>query len=332
MTNRIGTVRRGAGLLVVAALVGACGSDDGEGAGGDDVVIEATPAFLSEAAERSQGTTHRMAMTISLDGGEPVPMLRADVDGDRYSSTVELGAVTTALAEQTGEQADVAGLEDMTMEMVGDASQQYIRTPMFAMVAEMEPGALGPAGEELAQLGDRWGRVDLDELGIDVPADVQEAVTGQGVDPSAFFDLVADAEGVEDLGEDEIDGVAVTGLSADVAFRDVLATSGTDAGALAESVPGEDAEQLASVMEDLALPLEVWVDDDGLVRRLRYLLDMEELLVGALDVPADELTEGDRFALEYTIDVTDYGADDIDIRFPEDAVDVTDAFASLMGS
>lgn len=331
MTKRLGTARRSACLLVAAALVGACGSDEGEGAGSDDVVIEASPAFLSEAAERSREASRRMEMTISVDGGEPIPMVTGEVDGDRYSSTMDLGGMTTAMAEQSGSRVDPSLLRSMTMEMVGDRSEQYIRTGIFAQAVDLQAGSLGPAGEELAQLDEQWGRIDIEALGDAVPADIQEAVTGQGADPSAFFDLVANAEGVEELGEDEIDGVAVTGLSAEVAFSDMLESSGTDPDALAESMPGSDMEELASTIDDLRMPLEVWVDDEGLVRRMAYQLDTEEL-AAALDVPEEDGEEANHFALAYSIDVGDYGADDIDIRFPEDAIDVTEAFASLMES
>jgi hypothetical protein len=258
-------------------------------------------------------------------------MMTGEVDGDRYASTMDMGGMTSAMAEQSGQSVDPAFEQSLTMEMVGDASEQYIRSAIFDHAIELQPDAFGPAGEDLAQLGDQWGRIDLGALGDAVPADVQEAVTGQGTDPSAFFDLVAAAEGVEELGDDEIDGVAVTGLSADVGFADMLESSGADAEALAEAMPGGDMEQVMGAMGDLTMPLEVWVDDEGLVRRMSYELDMEELAT-ALDIPEEELGEDDRFALGYTVDVTDYGADDIDIRFPEDSIDVTDAFASLMGS
>ena len=331
MTNRFGTVRRGAGLLVVAAMVGACGSDEGEGAGGDDVVIEATPAFLSEAAQRSEESSRRMEMTVSVDGGEPVPMVTAEVDGDRSHVEMDMGELTATLAEQAGEPTQGFPVDDMTMEIVGDGDVLYLRTPIFAMVEDQEPGALGEIGPALAELRDQWGRVDMAALGDVVPADVQEAVTGQGGDPSAFFDLVANAEGVEDLGEDEVDGDAVTGLSADVPYADMLASSGTDADALAEAMPGEGAEAVQSALADLTLPMEVWVDDEGLVRRMGYSLDMGEL-VEALDIPADEVPEDEMFAVDYTVDVFDYGADDIEVTVPEDATDISEAFARLMAS
>ncbi len=335
MQKRLGTARCGAGLLVVAALVGACGSDDGEGAGGggeDDVVIEASPAFLSEAAQRSEESSRRMAMTISLDGGEPVPMMEGEFDGDRFSTTMDMGGMASAMAEQTGESLEgIGATEGMTMEMVGDPSQQFIRTPIFAMVEEQEPGGFGPAGQALAEIDDQWGRIDITALGDALPSDVQEAITGQGADPSAFFDLVANAEGVEELGEDEVDGIAVTGMSADVLYGDLLESSGTDAEALARSMPGEDAERITSALGDLTMPMEVWVDDEGLVRRMAYTLDTEELLA-ELDLPVEEAPEEALFAIAYTIDVSDYGAEDIDIQFPEDSVDITDAFAQLMAS
>jgi hypothetical protein len=219
----------------------------------------------------------------------------------------------------------------MTMEMVGDPTQQFIRTPIFAMAEEEEPGGFGPAGQTLAEIDDQWGRIDIAALGDALPSDVQEAVTGQGADPSAFFDLVANAEGVEELGEDEVGGVAVTGMSADVLYGDLLESSGTDPEALAQSMPGEDAERIASALGELTMPMEVWVDDEGLVRRMAYSLDTAEL-ARSLDLPEDEMAEDEMFAIAYTIDVSDYGADDIDIRFPEDSVDITDAFAQLMAS
>ena len=45
--------------------------------------------------------------------------------------------------------------------------------------------------------------------------------------PELFVDVITKAQDVEELGEAEIRGVAVTGLAAEVPFEDLLAAEGT---------------------------------------------------------------------------------------------------------
>ena len=84
-------------------------------------------------------------------------------------------------------------------------------------------------GAELAALGDGWGSVSIAGPGRGPargrrrqhrrPAELQ---------PRAAVEMMENAEGVEELGTEEIDGVTQRGLGAEVTFADLIRTSGMD--------------------------------------------------------------------------------------------------------
>jgi hypothetical protein len=211
---------------------------------------------------------------------------------------------------------------DLSIEHAGDRSTLFLRMPFFTALEELVPGfAVRPFGDLTDRLGDGWGRVDLDELADLLPG-LQDNMSATGAHvPHLFVDVITKAQDIEELGEDEIRGVAVTGLAAEVPFEDLLAAEGTGPGSV-------------DVLNDITVPVEVWVDRDGLVRRVRYGFhhdDVAEALgpasdgaaAGGLSFPVD---------VDYTLDVFDYGDDSIDIEFPADAVDVTDTYRQMFES
>jgi hypothetical protein len=137
--------------------------------------------------------------------------------------------------------------------------------------------------------------------------------------PGLFVDVVANAQDVEELGRDEIRGVAVDGLAARVPFENLLGAQGT-------------AIEGIELMNDITVAIEVWVDRDGLVRRVNLgfhrddvaeALGQENELVTMSSFPVD---------VDYTLDLFDYGDESIDVEFPADAIDVTHAYRQMFES
>ena len=81
---------------------------------------------------------------------------------------------------------------------------------------------------------------------------------------------------------------------------------------------------LAERMLDTEMPVEVWVDGEGYVRRISQEVDLLELLgwgyLLATENPLDEYTLG------ATTDFADYGDETIAVELPSDSVDATDIF------
>jgi hypothetical protein len=311
-----------------------------------DVDFEATPEFMSAAAERSTGVPYRIEMTLAMDldvAGQTLdvdaPMMSGEQDGELSHMQLDMGP----LMEELGQLAPPGGSippqvseADLSMEIVADRQVMYLRAPMYEALAE-RPGAgeqPGPLGD-LAALGDRWGRVDLTELGNVLPLnDVASAAGGQAADPRALLDLIAKTDDVDELGDAEVRDVPVHGLAAHVTMRELLEASGLSPEQFARSMGGSlpaGADAILDSVLDAEMSVEAWVDDDGYVRRVGYEFDLLAMLAGMM--PEGDL-DGDApsgFTYGVTMDFFDYGDDSIAIEFPDpdEAVDVTDSFLEL---
>jgi hypothetical protein len=323
--------------LAAALLLGAsaCATESGTGAGDDaDTVaaggFEATAEYLQEAADQSTAEGYRVELLFSLDGeidDDTPPMMTGGFEGDRYHYEMDLGTVVEQTAEAMGESlpGELDGL-DMDFEMAGDAETLYLRAPMFAQMGG--GAAAGPAGD-LAAMGDGWGSVDLAALGDQVPADLASAMGGQGIDPQVVVAMVQEADDVTDLGDGEVRGVQVRGLSAEVTMAEMLEASGQDPVAFAELNGGVD-DGAAEALYDLTTPIDVWIDDDGYLRRMEFGYSMDEIVEAMGEDPADLTGAGlGDLDFAYALDMFDYGAE-LDFEAPDDAVDITDAFAALV--
>lgn len=324
----------GGGMAAAILVVGAgCAQESGvDLLAAGPTEFAATPQFLRATVKRSTEDAFRFEMTMSMavdDGGEgldiEVPFLTGAQDGERFRAEMNLGA----MAEQMGEAVDPGDLPpgfDMGIEMVGDAETMYIRAPMFAALATEPlpsdglPPQMTAAFEAFAEMGDRWGRVDLSALGDIAPDQVRSSVSsGQGMDPMALFEILAGTDDVDDLGRSEVDGEPVHGLAAQVSLRELMEAQGTDPEDLAQQVAGTD--EFPEAVFDTEMSIEVWIDDDGLVRRLAFAYGPE------LFEATDEF-EGAEFG--FSFDFFDYG-EPVDIEFPDpsETVDVTEAFTTL---
>ncbi|HEX6416961.1 MAG TPA: hypothetical protein VFZ77_00645 [Acidimicrobiales bacterium] len=268
---------------------------------------------------------------------DATPLMAGTIDGDRYHVTVDLRSVFEQLADPAGERgasAEMAGL-DLSVEMAGDGETLYMRAPIYGLLGQVTEDSgrdmrLGPFAD-LAAMGDGWGVVGLDRLGETVPGDVASAMGAGGIDPGKVVDLVRRTEDVEDLGIDEIRGDRVHGLSAELSMGDLLEASGQDPAAFAETNLGDAGEELAASMYATTTPMDIWIDDDGYLRRIEYALDMDEL-ASTMDDDAADLVGETRLAgldLRYAMDMFDYGAT-VEFDPPDDAVDITNAFAEIL--
>ena len=314
-------------LAASALLVGAAACSDegepdaltgGEADTGEPGRFAATAAYLGQAADRSAAEGYRTELRFSMSDevGDDSPLMASGtIEGDAFHMEMDLGPMMSEVAESVGEPMppEMAGM-DLTMEMAGDADAFYLRAPMMATLG----GGTGVAGD-LAAIGDGWGFVDMAALGEHVPGDVASALGAQSVDPQAVVAVVQGVDDVEEIGRAEVRGVAVQGLAAEVSMGELMEASGQDPEAIAAA--GGEA------VFDMPATIEVWVDDDGYLRRMTFGYDLAEV-VGAMGEDPSSFGMADmRFS--YMMDMFDYGAT-VDFEAPADAVDITDAYADLL--
>jgi hypothetical protein len=333
--------RRWAGLLVAGVVaMTACGD------GGSDV--EATAQLLTQAAERSDTEPHRVEVQLSLNGlgdGEAgttgdedaeaapdQPFMIGERNGEQYHFLIDLGPVLAATAGGEGLPPELAEA-DPTIEIVGDDSVAYLRAPLMARTAEVQLAEaqadtevdpeFAARWEELmgglAQIDEQWGRIDLEEVPDFALTTIQSFLTGgTSYDPRRFLDTVAEAEDFAELEDGEVRGVDVRGLEAEISLGDLFDAQGIDTRAF--PVP----EALTATV-----PVEVWVDDEDRVRRVRYDFDQDDIM-DAADIDPDEDDALAGVTLAGTLDMYDYGDDSIAVELPGDAVDITDGFVLLV--
>jgi hypothetical protein len=326
------------GLVVVLALVvaGCSGGDDGEGDDEDAdrgrapelpaVEVEPTAEFLARAADRSAAQPHRIEIHMRRGfHGDDVEVLRGDVvDGDA-SYSLDYGAVLEAVA-------DVPRMPSSRIDVLIQGSTVYMQIPDLVLFTRT-PGLAGfpPATDsttgQLTSLIGRWCSVDVGQLDGASPTDVLTALTGQRMDPAAALRLVSHVEAPVSAGphadappdervEVEVRGERTTLLQTQVALADLMAVTWGD------SPPPEAAAEVD-------VSLEVYVDDEGFIRKLSYALDMWTVAMARGD-SSGNLAHLAEYEIGYSIEMYDYGNESIVIPDSVAAADITDPVSQLL--
>jgi len=326
---------RTAALLAAATLVVAagCGSDDDSsgGGGGGDVSagtpkgFEASTGYLSKVVDASKHQPYRFEMRTSAAGktGEGAS------DGERSEVVMDFGKILgPALGVSPDKLQDRLGVDDLSLEIVTDASKVYLHAPLYDALGELVPaGSMGPMEDMIDAfdgIGDGWAVVDQKQLMAEVPGAAASQSVG-AMDPASYFKLLGISEDVDELGLDEIDGVSVTGLKAEVTMGDIYAAQGID---VDKMIPGG-----AHGIDKALVPIEVWVDKDNHIRRVELTTGGEPLKEALEDAGEDPDDFGPLVdnELTNTIEITDYGDTSIEVDVPsDDLTDITDDFIDVM--
>jgi hypothetical protein len=218
-------------LAVLTLMVPACG--DGEDS--------ATPETIRRAAEKTLGSG-------SAAFAQRISFLGSDIPED--TGIVGNGAAVFDQPRQMQAVFDFGQLRLGRIEIIVDDTTMYIRGGRIAEVA-------GDA--------DTWVEIDLTS---DNPAaqELQDLASGQS-DPSLLLSYLFGTTGeVEPIGTRSVDGVETAGYRASVDLVNAL-----------EQAPSEHRESLRLNIEEIQqgggeteLDAEVWIDDDGFVRRTIY--------------------------------------------------------------
>jgi hypothetical protein len=267
--------------LVLAAT--ACGGDSGSG-------TSATPTTVDTTAAGSAQSLIAAAGTKTADAGSARVSFKASFDGPTSGSMTGEGVFAERQGHLTLDMSGLGGaggvLPDGKIELIFDKLVYYMKLP----------GASGlplPPGKE-------WFKIDLQQLGETHSLNLGQLAQLDQSDPSQALDLLRGASsGFHKVGSEEVRGVPTTHYEGTVDLTKV-----------AEDAPPDIAEQyrkLAQLAPSTEVPLEAWVDEDGLVRRIRL-----------------EQSLGENATMTMEEEFYDFGAD-VDVAPPPDdqVVDLT---------
>jgi hypothetical protein len=276
-------------LLAVAsafaiALVGA-GCGGGEGASPDAALAEA-------ATKTAEAGTSRISLDVEtkVSGAEPVAFTGTgafDYEGKRGHMMMDMSELMEASGAPPGQG---------QMEVVFDELVVYMK---FPLLTEQIPG------------DKEWVKIDLDAVGKQQGVDLGALSNlNQGDPTQALQYLKATSGGVEEVGREEVRGEDTTHYRATIDLRKVP-----------DAAPPEERERIRRTIEQVVgasgeseIPTDVWVDDEGRVRRQRY----------TQKIPAGP----DTGEMTFTMELFDFGVE-VDAE-PPPAGQVTD-ISKLIG-
>ena len=264
-------------LLAFGLMLAACGDDDAGDPGTQ--VASLTPQRLALVADRTTATDGvRMSLeqTMTVAGEGSVP---ASAEG-RFDTKRQRGEMTMSLDTSSL----AGGGEAVRQRMIFDGLTFYLSSPMFEPVL--------PAGK-------RWLKIDLEAAGKQAGFDLGSLMSsGASQDPTQVLAYLKATSGdIERAGTDTVRGVATTHYKATIDFRKVPDSAPADERAAVR----RSIEQLIELAGSSRAPIDVWIDGDGLARRI--------VTTTTAGTPAQ------RIKLRQRIDLYDFGTK-VDVTIP----------------
>lgn len=229
-------------VLLPALLAGACSSGDG-GKGGVGV---APDAVLAAAAKTQAAKSARVSMVTKLTGDQSFTV-QADgkMEIGRARGIINVDMASVGLAGSGGR---------VEMRIIDNIA--YMRVP-------------GELAKQLPK-DKKWLKIDYAAIskqqGVDVSALQRSFQTG---DPSAVLGFLRGAGDVKEVGSDKVRGTNTTHYKATVDFAKVA--DKTDPKAKGE------VTKLIDLLGVKSIPIDVWLDKDGLLRRMEFAMDLSKI-------------------------------------------------------
>lgn len=279
--------------IALALLVAGCG---GSGATGPAPVLTDLTSVASSSAKAESAS---FALTLASAFGEQDLTIGASGSFDAAADRARLTFDMSALAELLGgfgaafgaKPGDLEGFDDpekWQLEALQDGRILYLRFPLIA--------------SELPD-GKQWIKVDVDALAQmkGVTVDLEQLGSFGSTDPLSILDALKAVSGpLETVGRDEIRGTETTHYRTTLDPEKLAAQA--DAAGATDDVLGSFRDALVEAGLD-SIPLDVWVDDDGLLRRLE------------IDIASIEAGAAGEASMRLTFDLFDYGAE-VDVEPP----------------
>lgn len=229
--------------FTLVALAAGCGSS----ASAFEVVTKAPDATISES-------TAKVAMTVDVAGGT-TRQFTMKADG-----AIDFVRKATAMTLDMSDTLGTIGVSpgDATIEMRGQGTAVYMRSPLFARTGGIEAG--------------KWLKLDFNELSKAQGLDLSQLTQAGSNDPRqglAFLEGATEG-GVDDLGNQDVRGVDTTHYRAEVDLEKALSRSGSiiDPGAF---------RQFIATLGTRTVEIDVWIDGDNRVRRIRLPLPLPKV-------------------------------------------------------
>jgi hypothetical protein len=274
-------MRRIAYLLAAVLLLPACGGSD---------TVAADPV-ADAASKTTEAGSSRVEFTMAIEAeGQSFTM--------RGAGAFDYSPPRGRMALDLGELAELAGdeLGSGRMDFVVDGPVYYMKFP----------GAI----EGIA--GKRWVKIDLEKAGELAGADLG-ALQQANQNPAQLLQFLRGvSDNIEEVGHEEVRGVETTHYRATIDL-DEAAERGADIGEFSDEMREQLKAEIARMKGQTgleSLPVEVWIDDENLLRRMR--------------MDASFPVEGEEVGMEMTMDFFDFGVD-VDAAPPtaEETVDMT---------
>ncbi|WP_205696128.1 hypothetical protein [Conexibacter sp. SYSU D00693] len=286
-------------VLAVAGPAGVVASGCGDEApGGVDVAQAATQT-------KAKGTA-RFALDVRASGLGLPGALRFEGEG-----VTSLDRPAMDFSADIGKTLSSIGLP------VGDAQ---IRLKLADGQLYVQPK--GVRGLDIPN-GKSWVGLDIAQLADALGLDGKGLTSGFSVDPAGQLQALTKAKGLKEAGEEDVAGATTTHFTGTLKLRDLIAALPADQREQAQKALDQLAKQGAGTgfSADTAIPTELWVDDQGVLRRMRQTLKTPS----AQGVPAGE------FRVQY--ELSDFGAK-LDTSPPpaSDRYDATDDLNDLLKS
>ncbi len=236
---------------------------------------DSAPALI-EGSLRMRGLVTEMG-TMDVE----MPMsIRTDTATGNSAMVMDMGAMAAGMSEEEGMADLVELMGSMEIRQIGEVV--YLKYPLMAM---------------LMGAGTEW--ISMPAEDSDLAQDLSPG--GTPSDPAGMLDSFTSLEGsVEVVGTENVRGVDTTRyrLLADDAWR--------------QSLTPHELEDLESqgFSTDEAFPLDLWIDDDGLVHRM------------AMEIESDGAGDGEFQSMTMTFDFSGFG-ESVVIEAPPPG-DVTD--------
>lgn len=273
-------------LAVAAAslsvLLGACGVSAGTAHDAGRAVEQvstgtgrsvAASTLTAAGRTTAQVTTERIAITgttTGLGGAD----LTVTAEG-AFDAKARRGHVSTSLDGLSG---PADGFGDS--EVVYDGDTVYLRSHLLEMFGDGKP----------------WLKITSDQLG-EVAGKLDGSVQG---DPGAMLDLLEGAGTVEEVGSEAVRGVDTTHYRATVDLTKAL-----------DQLDSSRRQKLRDALAKMgaaqtleAVPVEVWIDGDGYVRRLTTTLDVGALAKGEAGRGAAVTQTAEFYAFDEPVEIT----------------------------
>jgi LppX_LprAFG lipoprotein len=251
--------------LTLAALPLACGGDD----------LSPKAAVAEAATKTADAGSARVSFNGEMTGvpGGPLEIRgEGEFEGQRGRITFDMSDFAAASG----------GLFGGEMEMVMDGLVIYMKFP--SELAAQLPG------------GKPWLKMDLKEAGKELGIDFEDLMQFQQADPTQSLRyLLGASDDFEEVGSEEVRGVATTHYRGTVDLRKVAELAPEEVRTTYERVIA-----LAGVTE---LPFEVWVDEEGLARRMKY------------EQPLPSGSGGQKSTMALTMEMYDFGVQ-VDVEPP----------------